>query len=234
MESHSGFFANKPNIFLAFHFYLSRNCHCVNLSLAVRTEWVIFFEAGTFLFLSRPLPKPHPFSSDKFRLVFSHSPGSHWFRNWSPRAKSIIRTRPCSKARQARMSASIYESELMKASPALFPNTSVSPMARCPWMEKRQPCLAAAAAPLGFALPVVQPLLVCTGDKNPPAESQQWTASGAVNNLTQSMECREQGLDLPEDAERDEDFLLTFHLVEDLLRKLKSAVIPCSVLTEHV
>lgn len=48
------------------------------------------------------------------------------------------------------------------------------------------------------------------------------------------MECREQGQDLPEDAERDEDFLLTFQLVEDLLRKLKSAVIPCLAVSEHV
>lgn len=53
-------------------------------------------------------------------------------------------------------------------------------------------------------------------------------------NLTQSTECREQGPDLPEGAERDEDFLLTFQLVEDLLRKLKSAVILGSVVTKHV
>lgn len=87
MESHSVSFANKPNIFLAFHFYLSRNCHFVILSLAVRTEWVIFFEAGTFLFLWWPLPKPHPFSADKCRLVFSHSPGSHWFRELVSQSK---------------------------------------------------------------------------------------------------------------------------------------------------
>lgn len=43
------------------------------------------------------------------------------------------------------------------------------------------------------------------------------------------MECGDPGLDLPEDAERDEDFLLAFQLVVDVLRKLKSAVIPCSV-----
>lgn len=101
----------------------------------------------------------------------------------------------------------------MKASTALFPNTFVLLAALYLWMQKCKSCLATAAA-LGFAHPVAQPLLLCTADKNPPAESQQRAASGAANNLTQSLECREQGLHLPEDAERDKDSLLSFQFVE--------------------
>lgn len=211
MGSHSVSFPNKPNLFLAFHCHLSRSCHCVIVSLDVieLNEWfplklvLSCFSDGLCLCLSpifSPLTNAH--------LSFPIHPVPIGLGNRSPWAKSIIRTRPCGKARLARMSASIYGSELMKASAALFPNTFVSPIAGWLWMQKREPCLAAAAAAaLGFALPMAQPLLLCTGDKNPPAESQQWTASGAANNPTRSIQCREQGLDLPEDAERDEERL---------------------------
>lgn len=38
-----------------------------------------------------------------------------------------------------------------------------------------------ATAPLWFAYPVAEPVLLCTGEKNPSSESKRWTASGVAN-----------------------------------------------------
>lgn len=170
---------------MASHCHLSGNCHCVIVSLAVRTEWLIFFEAGAFLSLwwSPALPKPHPFSSDKRRLVLSHSPGSYWFRRSISQAKVHHRHRTMWQSPTGQhVCFHLWksDSERMKLSVLLYFPTRLSRrlLIVCWWSNTS--CWPAAAA-LWFAYPVAEPVLLCAGGKNPSSESKQWAASGIAN-----------------------------------------------------
>lgn len=83
---------NPIRVFLAFHCHLSRNCHCVVLSLAVRTEWVIFFEAGTFSggFCVCLNPLLSPLTNAGLSFPIHLVPIG--LESKSPRVKSVIRT----------------------------------------------------------------------------------------------------------------------------------------------
>lgn len=112
------------------------------------------------------------------------------------------------------------ESELMKPSTALFPNTFVSPTARGLRMGKCK-LLSGHSSSTWVCSPCGPAPASVHRRQEPICREPRVSCEQCCKYLTHSMECREQGPGLPEDAERDEDFLLTFQLVEDLLRKLE-------------
>lgn len=169
---------------MASHCHLGRNCHCVILSLAIRTEWVIFFKAGALLSLwwTVGLPKPHPFSSDKCRLVLFHSPGSHWFGKCVSQAEVHHWHRTMW---QSQTGQDVYfhfwksDSELMKLSVLLYFPTRLS----CRWLIvcwwSNASCWLATAA-LWFVTLWLS-LCFCAQERRTVFREQTQTASGIAN-----------------------------------------------------